>query len=140
MKGRILVFGQLVRGSSWLRLSPSPMSIKPRIRRPLMNRSLPPSDVNPAENPAASDESKPASVDDSDLRCGGERKPDSPWLRKRRVRRPETGVGTTMQPEPIAPAEEPVAPAAEPIAPAAETVVADQAVIPPEPSSKTLAN
>ena len=41
-----------------------------------------------------------------------------------------------MQPEPVAPGQEPIAPGAEPIAPCGATVVADQAVIPPEPSRK----
>ena len=90
--------------------------IPPGIRRPLMNRSLPPLRLRP--------------------RMRRRTKPDSPWLRKRRVRARETGVGTTMQPEPVAPAQEPVAPAEEPVAPAGATAVADQAMIPPEPARK----
>jgi Putative beta-barrel porin 2 len=93
------------------------------------------SDVNPAGNPAASDESKPASVatptSDAEANEAGQ-----PLVPQALGESPETGAGTTRQPEPIAPAQAPVAPAEGPIAPAGETAVADQAMIPPEPARK----
>ena len=92
-------------------------------------------DVNPAGDPAATDESRPASVatptSDAEANEAGQ-----PLIPEAPGESPRTGVGTTMQPEPVAPAQESVAPAEEPVAPAGATAVADQAMIPPEPARK----
>ena len=85
-------------------------------------------DVNQAENPPAADEWEPATAvtptSDAEANAAGQPlPPQAPG------ESPRTGVGTTMQPEPVAPAEEPVAPAG-------ATAVADQAMIPPEPARK----
>ena len=93
------------------------------------------SDINQAENPPIADERTPASVttptSDADANAAAQ-----PLAPQAPGESPRTGVGTTMQPEPVAPAEEPVAPAEEPVAPAGATAVADQAMIPPEPARK----
>jgi hypothetical protein len=135
MKGRILVVGAAcVVAALFAALGQSDVN---QAENPAASDESKPaqSDVNPAGNPAASDESKPASVatptSDAEANEAGQLlAPQAPG------ESPETGVGTTMQPGPIAPAHEPVAPAEEPVAPAGETAVADQAVIPPEPARK----
>ncbi len=78
-------------------------------------------DVEPAEIPAPSDESKPASVatPTSDAEANEAAQPLVP---QGTDQSPRTGTGETMQPETVAPAE--------------GAVTADQAIIPPEPSRK----
>ena len=126
MKGRILVFGAACVAAAAV-------------------AALGQLNVNQAENPPAVDESKsvPATVDESkpasvatptsDAEANDAGQPLAPQAPGES---PETGVGTTMQPEPVAPAQEPVAPAEEPVAPAEEALVAEEGVLPPEPARK----
>jgi Putative beta-barrel porin 2 len=144
---------------------------------PIANEQKPAALTDEQKPAALTDEQKPASVTTptSDAEANAEAQPLAPQAPGET---PDTGVGTTMQPEPIAPGAEPIAPGAKPIAPGAEliapgaepiapgaepiapgaeliapgaeqiapraeqiapraeTVVADQAVIPPEPSRK----
>jgi hypothetical protein len=78
-------------------------------------------DVNQAENPPAVDEWKPASVEtptsDAEANAAGQ-----PLAPQAPGEKPQTGPGATVAPETAAPAE--------------EAVIADQAMIPPEPSRK----